>query len=419
VAFHNGTYVSLELPPGDTLVSFENRRTNNLPEHLLSEAFWQDHERSKEASYRIHTASQGDLSLKFINNSWFLIRWNETLDTFITNSELEIPAVDQECIGVRIWPTHDPRHPSNVQDEPAHSPEPEATPLTEEITDTLTLGVSEIAHVPDPTPFQPEPRHPSVLCHIHKQVLGESSQGRSLLPQQVTSAATPPPPPCAPSHSGPAHAMALPPKPVLLQGTAPTIFAGDQSLSETFMCDFKIYKIMNPLTDVMKQPYACVATALSLIRGPKVNDWVDEKLKELEQKVRTIPRSDKSLWTDFETTFTSTFTDTAKKEDAYQKLKHLKMKDELIDDYITAFNSLTAKAGWELTNAGTIDAFRSGLQPGTLNVIMNRDVWPDTMAQWQQVARDELRKYLAKKAILSFRPSMGNQGSLGTRNQWQ
>jgi hypothetical protein len=59
--------------------------------------------------------------------------------------------------------------------------------------------------------------------------------------------------------------MALPPKPVSLQGTAPTIFTSDCSLSDTFMHDFKIYKIMNPLADVMKQLYACVATALSLI----------------------------------------------------------------------------------------------------------------------------------------------------------
>jgi Retrotransposon gag protein len=155
--------------------------------------------------------------------------------------------------------------------------------------------------------------------------------------------------------------MAVPPKPVSLQGTAPTIFTGDHSLSETFMCDFKIYKIMNPLADVMKQPYAWVATALLLIRGPKVDDWVDEQLNDLELKVRTTPRSNETLWTDFETAFMDAFTDTAKKEDAYQKLKHLKMKDELIDDYITVFNSLAAKAGWELTNEGTIDAFRSGL----------------------------------------------------------
>jgi Zinc knuckle len=30
-----------------------------------------------------------------------------------------------------------------------------------------------------------------------------------------------------------------------------------------------------------------------------------------------------------------------------------------------------------------------------------------------------MRKYLAKKAILSFHPQMGNQGNLGTRSQWQ
>jgi Retrotransposon gag protein len=213
--------------------------------------------------------------------------------------------------------------------------------------------------------------------------------------------------------------MAVPPKPVSLQGTAPTIFTGDCSLSDTFMHDFKIYKIMNPLANIMKQPYACVAMALSLIWGLKVDNWVDEQLNDLELKIHMTPRSDKMLWTEFETAFTDAFTDTAKKEDAYQKLKHLKMKDELVNNYITAFNSLAAKAGWELSNEGTIDAFRSGLRPGTLNMIMNRDVWPKTMTQWQQAARDELRKYLAKKAILSFRPSMGNQGNLGARSQWQ
>jgi Retrotransposon gag protein len=213
--------------------------------------------------------------------------------------------------------------------------------------------------------------------------------------------------------------MALPSKPVSLQGTAPTIFTGNRSLSNTFMHDFKIYKIMNPLANVMKQPYARIAMALSLIWGPKVDDWVDKQLNDLELKICTTPRSDKTLWTEFKAAFTNAFTNTAKKEDAYQKLKHLKMKDELVDNYITAFNSLAAKAGWELSNEGTINAFHSGLCPRTLNVIMNQDVWPKTMTQWQQAVQDELCKYLTKKAILSFRPSMGNQGNLGTRNQWQ
>jgi hypothetical protein len=123
--------------------------------------------------------------------------------------------------------------------------------------------------------------------------------------------------------------MALPQKPVSLQGTAPIIFTGNHSLSDTFMHDFKIYKIINPLADVMKQPYARIAMALSLIWGPKVDDWVDKQLNELELKVCTMPQSDETLWTEFETAFTDAFTDITKKEDAYQKLKHLKMKDEL------------------------------------------------------------------------------------------
>jgi Retrotransposon gag protein len=180
--------------------------------------------------------------------------------------------------------------------------------------------------------------------------------------------------------------MALPLKPVSLQGTAPMIFTSERSLSKTFMHDFKIYKIMNPLADVMKQLYVCVAMALSLIRGPKVDDWVNGQLNNLEQKACMTPRSDKTLWTEFKAAFTSAFTDTTKKEDAYQKLKHLKMKDESVDDYIMSFNSLATKAGWELNNAGTIDAFCSGLRLGTLNTIMNRDVWPETMTQWQQAA---------------------------------
>jgi hypothetical protein len=79
--------------------------------------------------------------------------------------------------------------------------------------------------------------------------------------------------------------MAQPQKPISLQGTTPTIFTGDRSLSDTFMHDFKIYKIINPLANVMKQLYAHVAMALSLIWGPKVDDWVDKQLNDLEVKV--------------------------------------------------------------------------------------------------------------------------------------
>jgi hypothetical protein len=45
---------------------------------------------------------------------------------------------------------------------------------------------------------------------------------------------------------------------------------------------------MNPLANVMKQLYVHVAMALSLIRGLKVDDWVDKQLNDLKVKVCTM-----------------------------------------------------------------------------------------------------------------------------------
>jgi Retrotransposon gag protein len=74
--------------------------------------------------------------------------------------------------------------------------------------------------------------------------------------------------------------------------------------------------------------------------------------------------SDKTLWSEFKTAFTTAFTDTVKKEDAYNKLKNLRIKENNLDTYIITFNLLARKAGWDLDNKGTIDAFYIGLQLG-------------------------------------------------------
>jgi hypothetical protein len=59
--------------------------------------------------------------------------------------------------------------------------------------------------------------------------------------------------------------------------------------------------------------------ALSYIKGEKVNDWQEEQLMKLE--ATTHPHNKEAIWTEFEQAFKDAFTDSNKKQRAYEKLK--------------------------------------------------------------------------------------------------
>ena len=88
---------------------------------------------------------------------------------------------------------------------------------------------------------------------------------------------------------------------------------------------------------------------LHFIRGPNVNDWVEEQLTSLTNKVthatNPIDRGNEVLWNDFEQAFHAAFMDTTKKQSAHTKLHTLKMRIRGLDDYTTAFKHLAALAG--------------------------------------------------------------------------
>jgi len=81
--------------------------------------------------------------------------------------------------------------------------------------------------------------------------------------------------------------------------------------------------------------------ALSLMRGPNIDDWVNDQvllLRELTTRAQNpIDRNDPNLWNDFNTRFTNAYTDTAKKQTAQQKLMALKMYQDDLDTYISMF----------------------------------------------------------------------------------
>jgi hypothetical protein len=146
----------------------------------------------------------------------------------------------------------------------------------------------------------------------------------------------------------PAHA----PSSNRLKGTAPTVFTGDQSRSESFWNEFCCYRLLNRNNESINIPFFRVLTALSYIKGPMVEDWVNAQDEELEQhtdntKPGSVRENDEILWSEFEASFKAAWTNTTKVQSAYSQLMSLRMKDLDIDTYNTTFARLANTAGWE------------------------------------------------------------------------
>ena len=91
----------------------------------------------------------------------------------------------------------------------------------------------------------------------------------------------------------------------------------------------------------MKQAYNWVLMALNYIKGPKVDDWQEAQLTGLETDNQN--ENNKTIWNDFEQHFKDTYTDTNKKQQVYDRLMSLHLKDSNIDTYITTLDCLKRK----------------------------------------------------------------------------
>ena len=84
----------------------------------------------------------------------------------------------------------------------------------------------------------------------------------------------------------------------------------------------------------MTKAYDRVLTTLTYIWGPMINDWVNSQESHLSDrtditKPNHVCKDDEVLWTEFETAFTDTQTDTSKKQNAYNQLMKLTMTEPM------------------------------------------------------------------------------------------
>jgi hypothetical protein len=90
-----------------------------------------------------------------------------------------------------------------------------------------------------------------------------------------------------------------------------------------------------------------------------INDWVNAQEEHLGEctdtsKIGWVCKTDEVLWREFETAFHAAWTDTTKKQTAYDQLMKLMMTGFDIDTYNATFDCLALATGWDLNSEGTI-----------------------------------------------------------------
>jgi len=154
----------------------------------------------------------------------------------------------------------------------------------------------------------------------------------------------------------------------------------------------------------MSNLYLCAMYFLSLIKGPLVNNWVNDQVTDLRNKViRTvnpIAQTEDVLWNDVRDAFIAAYMDTAKAQTAFTKLQHLKMHKGNLDMYITIFKHLARDVGYNTNTVSTINMFAQNLETRLLSAIMHRERLPITFTEWIAAARREKENYEIQQAVL-------------------
>jgi hypothetical protein len=105
-----------------------------------------------------------------------------------------------------------------------------------------------------------------------------------------------------------------------------------------------------------------------------------------------MSREDEDLWDEFKESFLNSFIDTAAKEHAMRKFNNLEQKGNEIDDYIIEFNNLCSRLEFDRKSPLLIDKFCDGLSKGIHSKILQLDIWPETLEEWQETARRMMQR---------------------------
>jgi hypothetical protein len=293
---------------------------DNLPPHIKGVTKWNNTGIFGPGYYvpQEFTPTNAQEPIEFLNNSWYalIVQGNKIL----CKSSEAIP--QENTIGLGYWKITDPQHPNYHEPIKVDVPSRSASrnmfraPTSES---SSSLGTSTIsAHTAQSVETTHKPNSPAVT-QPPPTIASVTALFGPLDP--------PNDPPVDPDTEMSVNATTTTPNPPNngMKGTAPAIFTGDHSRSDTFWNEFRRYCLLNRNNKSVKVPFFRVLTTLSYIQGPLVEDWVNARDEELERCVdptrrTSVGEDDKILWDEFEAHFKSAWKDTAKTQNAYDKL---------------------------------------------------------------------------------------------------
>jgi len=150
-------------------------------------------------------------------------------------------------------------------------------------------------------------------------------------------------------------------------GMLPRIFEGEREKADSFMNELLGYLLLNVNVAGFESPIRQVALALTLIKGPCVDQWVRNMttwLRGLDPVNNNVPR----VWDYFTETFEQQFSDSTRTQRSRQQLEKLRFKFPDIDQYITDFEDLANLSGYTVGNDETINLFLKGFE-GTRDLL--------------------------------------------------
>jgi hypothetical protein len=133
-----------------------------------------------------------------------------------------------------------------------------------------------------------------------------------------------------------------------LNGDPSAFFDSNRDKAQDFTRDFILYWMQNNQHPMFTNLYYQFTTCLAHIRGPKVNDWVNEVIRAVRKKLEDYQYfcTDEKLWKDFRECLRIMFINSTAIKKAEAKLVNLGLKDNDADTYIMCFETLLRCTGY-------------------------------------------------------------------------